>query len=257
MNRLLLILTTCVLLTTCKGENEGKSHRGTISNLTDITENEHKGIQEILSFYGGECRYAVKYSISSSEGKKKYFEIEVGKSELLEKLVDRAEIPASNIAYFFYSNLKSEQNNYDEIHTTIVFSNGSKKSYSCKISRLQLIEKRITFCLKIVQYLKNKQYDEIKKRLNNSFIGVSDQDSTKPYNINKLISSMQSVDEQLGTIQGFNLHGFYKNPTTSPVDILHVSGVLLRDTIKNSHEFSIDINFTSDKEDIYLIQYNF
>lgn len=108
-----------LFLISCGKQHKGVKHPTLLSNLVSITDNEDKGIKEILRIYEGYCKYAIGYSASTIKGKKKYFELEISKSDIIEKYARIAEMPASNIAYLFYRNLKNENNNYDEIHVVI------------------------------------------------------------------------------------------------------------------------------------------
>lgn len=46
-----------------------------VSSCASITDNEDKGVKDILGFYGGYCKYSIGIVASTSEGKKKYFEL--------------------------------------------------------------------------------------------------------------------------------------------------------------------------------------
>ena len=255
MYRLLFIVCVCVFLVQCRSKEEGESSKGLWSNFGKLTENEESGINNIIRFYGGQCKYGAGNSVTISAGAKKYFTIEVSNSVLLEKLSDKAELPASNIAQIFFSNLKSEQINYSEIHVTVVFKNGKNFQSIYKIDQLQQITKRFGLCYKIVEYIKYKQYDEIKKRIKSSFPEEYGKDFNEKNAMEAALSEMQKVDKNLGDIQGVRLHGFYVFQTKDVKDILHISGVIIRDTKQHSHEFSIEIDLNGDKEDVYLLDY--
>ena len=89
-------------------------------NIVSITPNEDKGIKEILNFYGGYCKYSIGSSASTKDGAKKYFEIELSKSDVLEKYADMPDVSASNAAYILYKDLKNERKNYDEIRCIVL-----------------------------------------------------------------------------------------------------------------------------------------
>ncbi|MBI3260449.1 MAG: hypothetical protein HYZ54_13400 [Ignavibacteriae bacterium] len=85
MKKVHIILFVILFVTSCAEKRNGEQKKGLISNLVGITDNEDNGIKEILKYYGGECNYSVRFSASSSEGKKKYFELVLSQSEVIEK----------------------------------------------------------------------------------------------------------------------------------------------------------------------------
>ncbi len=55
-------------------------------SIVSISNNEDKGIKEVLDFYGGYCKYSIGASASTEDGTKKYFELELSKSDIIEKI---------------------------------------------------------------------------------------------------------------------------------------------------------------------------
>src|SRR5438309_8729239 len=80
-----------------------------------ITDNEDKGVKEVLSLFGGYCKYSIGWDVSTKTGKKKYFELELSKSAFVDNMADMTELPASGVAYYFYKNLKGERRKYTHI----------------------------------------------------------------------------------------------------------------------------------------------
>ena len=75
-----LILFGLISLTACGQRHEGEKKTGLLSHMVSITDNEDKGVKEILAFYDGQCKYSI-----GMDGAKKYFELEMSQSELLEQ----------------------------------------------------------------------------------------------------------------------------------------------------------------------------
>ena len=244
MKRILSLIICVFLLTSCGNKRDGEQKTGLLSNLISITDNEDAGVKEILAFYGGQCKYAIGASASTKDGKKKYFELELSKSDAIQKLSDKIEMPASNIAYRFYKNLKQEKSNYDEIHSVIIFEDGTEKTFVYSAEKLELISKRMKLANKVVQLLTNKDYERLKTILNI--------DSAK-YDKDELISNLIKFEPQFGDIKEFRPFGFRINQTKNGMNILHISGALIRE-VQNS-EFSIDVDLNSDKEEVFLLQY--
>lgn len=235
-----------LVLISCGNRHEGEERPTLLSNLLSISNNEDKGVKEILSFYGGYCKYAIGYSASTREGKKKYFELEISKSDIIEKYKNVVEMPASNIAYLFYRNLKNEKNNYDEIHTVIIFKDKSKVTLDYSKETLAIVDNKMNVVEKLVNLLKRKNYEGIKPFLKPDTTYIH-------YDKDELVSNLTKVELQLGTIKEFLPYGFRFNDKKDQQAFLHISGVLLRD--KQSNEFSVDIDPKSTNDEIILLQY--
>lgn len=245
MKPLALIIITALTLSSCADKHEGEQKTGLLSNLVSITDNEDKGIKEILDYYGGQCKYAVGTSASTENGSKKYFELEMSKSEPFEKYAQIVEMPASNVAYLFYKNLKDEKTKYDEIHTVVIFNDGTKKTFVFETNKLDLVVKAMSSVSKVVDILKNKNYESLSPMLNDSTL--------VQYDKKGLISNIEKTDPQFGVIKEFIPYGFRIKDQDNGKRVLHISGALIRD--KQSNEFSLDLNPDSPTDEIYLIQY--
>ena len=243
MNRILSIIICAFLLTSCGKKREGEEKTGLLSHLINISDNENNGIQEILDFYGGRAEYSIGASASTSDGTKKYFEIEMSQSDAIDKRLDKVYLPSSNIAYRFYKNLKEEKKNYDEIKVVLISKDNKKQEFSFPITLLEKAEKRMKVSEKTISLLKNKKFDELKEMLNNEIV---------PFNKDELISNLKKFEPQLGDIIEFRLFGF-KVTEIKDKEFMHISGAILRE--KQNNEFSVDIDFNSDKFELYQIQY--
>jgi hypothetical protein len=240
-----LIIVIALTLTSCADKHEGEQKTGLLSNLVSITDNEDKGVKEILDYYGGQCKYAIGASASTDTGSKKYFELEMSKSDPFEKYAQIVEMPASNVAYLFYKNLKDEKTKYDEIHTVVVFNDGTKKTFVFDPSQLELVVKAMPSVLKVVDILKSKNYQSLSPILNDSTL--------MQYDKKGLIANIEKMDPQFGNIKEFIPYGFRFKNLDNGKRVLHISGALMRD--KQSNEFSIDLNPDSSTDEIYLLQY--
>lgn len=106
-------------------------------NKENISSSETKIVQKILQFYGGICEGSKGFE-SKNNKKIDYFEIDVSKSQLLNKDVVNLTKHAGNIAYLFYSNLMPEEKkNYNEIRVKIDLNSAESRSYKYKISELE------------------------------------------------------------------------------------------------------------------------
>ena len=243
------IFTTAVgflLLTSCAEKREGELKPGLFSNFVSITNNEDNGVKKILDFYGGYCKYAIGASASTDDGKKKYFELELSKSRGLEKQRATPALIASNVAYIFFSNLKEERKNYDEIHTVLIFADGKKETFEFPIQQLQLVENRMAVVNKIVALIKEKNFEALRPMLAESDLF--------PHDENQIIASLKAVDPQFGNVtEGFRLFGFRINKTKYGAEIVHIAGAVIRD--KQSNMFSVDLNLNSKDDKAYKLDY--
>lgn len=218
-----------------------------MSNFVSITDNEDKGVKDILGFFGGECRYSIGVSASSSEGNGKFFELELSKCEAIEQWKDDPQIPSSNMAYRFFSQLKEERKNYNEIRSVLIFKDGKKTEAKYSVKELQLVSNRMNVVKKIVNLIKEKKFDAIKPMLNDS--------SVFHYNKNTLIKNIENADPEFGNIteEGYRFWGYRINTTNTGMQLLHISLVLIRD--KQSSTFSVDLDLNGTNNEVYLLNY--
>ncbi|MBU2947016.1 hypothetical protein [Zobellia uliginosa] len=243
MNRILSLLICTFLITSCGNKRDGEQKTGILSNFIDITDNEDAGVKEILDFYGGQCKYAIGASASTKDGSKKYFELEMSQSEAIEERLNKVHLPSSNIAYIFFKNLKEEKKNYDAIHVVLISEDKSEQEFKFPISTLEQVQQRMALNDKTINILKEKKFEELKPMLNNELI---------TFDKEELISRLMELEPQFGDVKEYRFFGFKVVPYKG-TEILHLSGALLREN--QNHEFSIDIDFKSDKDELYQLQY--
>jgi hypothetical protein len=242
------ILTVLLILGTisCGQRREGEQKPGLLSYFVSITDNEDKGIKEILDFYGGECKYSVGVVESTEDNEdKKYFEIELMKSAVFAKYPDKQDFITSNIAYRFFKNLNQEEReNYSHIRGTLVFDNGERVEHDYSREDLETVDKKMTLVLKVIETIKDKKFEDVRTYLNPENVFSYDKD--------EMIEGLKKYDSQFGTIQEFRLFGFkFTSADTKP--ILNISGMLMRDIQNN--EFKVYLNPKSDKGEILSLNY--
>lgn len=246
MLKTFITIVGTLLLISCAEKHEGELKPGLISNFVSITHNEDNGVKKILDFYGGYCKYAIGASASTDDGKKKYFELELSKSHVLEKQRATPDLIASNAAYIFFSNLIEERKNYDEIHAVLVFADGKKETFEFPMQQLELVGNRMAVVNKIVALIKAKNFEALRPILVGSDLF--------PYDQNQLIANLKVVDPQFGNVtQGFRPFGFRINKTKYGAEILHISGAVIRD--KQSNAFSVDLNLNGKDDKAYKLEY--
>jgi hypothetical protein len=245
--RFIVLLVVALTISSCGTRHEGEIKPTLLSNAMSITDNEDKGVKEILGFYGGYCEYAIGVSASSEIGNKKYFELEVSKSDVIDNKANSAQMIASNIAYLFYKNLNEEERqNYDEIHSVLVFADGKRKTFEFPTKTLEQVEGRMNVAFKVVALIKEKNFEALRPILNDT--------AYVAYDKNELITNLKAFDPQFGNVtEGFRPFGFRINEGKSGAEVLHISGAIIRDI--QSNEFSVDLDLHGLDDTIYMLQY--
>lgn len=243
---LLLSLLFIIFLCACNSKHKGEKKDGLLSNLVSITDNEDKGIKEIIGFYGGQCEYGIENKISTSNGNETNFWLKFSKSVSIDSLAKVPELPGSNIAYIFYKNLDKEKSTYDQIQSELIFGDGESIKFNYSVSQLEKVKSKIQLVDKIVSLIKSKNF----KGLNN-YIVVD----TTLYNYDKniLISKLQKADPEFGNVSEFIPYGFKFSKTENGKEILHISGLIKRD--KQSNYFNVNLDPNSLKDEIYSLNY--
>jgi hypothetical protein len=241
-----LTLLFLVALCSCNSKHKGEQKTGLLSNLVSITNNEDKGIKEIIEFYGGQCEYGIEKKVHTDKDNETNFWLKFSKSSSVDSLAKVAELPGSNIAYIFYKNLDKEKNNYNQIQSELIFGDGGTMKFSYTPNQLEKVQSKIQLVDKIVSLIKNKSFKDIKNYL------IVD---TALFNYDKdiLISNLQKAEPEFGNASDFIPYGFKFSSAENGQEILHISGLIKRD--KKSNYFSVNLDPNSSKDEIYSLNY--
>lgn len=239
--RLTVLLS--IILFSC---NSNEKKQGTVSNPGTLTENEDKGIKEIIGFYGGQCEYGFEKKLSTGQGNETIFWIKFSKSADIDSLQQMAEMPSSNIAYIFYKNLDKEKSKYSQIESELIFGSGESLKYSYPIFQLEKVKSKLLLVNKIVSLIKDKDFKGIKKYLGTDTVLFN-------YDKDNLISNLQNADPNFGSVKEFTPYGFKFSKADNGKEILHISGLLTRD--KQSHYLSFNLDPNTLKDEIYSLDY--
>ncbi len=246
MKKITIIILLLFGISSCINSHKGEKK---LSALVSITDNEDIGVKEILDYYGGYCKYSIgresETEIGKSTNATKYFKLEMSKSDVLEEYSRKIGLPASNIAYIFYKNLKEEKSNYNEIRISIILKDGKEREFTFPVNQLEMVNKKMFLVNKIVNLLKEKKYEEIKPMLNDK--GVV------KYDKNELFVNIVKVEPALGDIEIFLPFGFYFQKLDEGGEVLHISGMIKRN--KQNNEFSVNLDPNLDKDEVYSIDY--
>lgn len=242
-----ILLASTLLLVACKfpkqkSERESDSFMG----IPKISENEDRGIKEVLDRFGGRCDYGVEEKVDN-QYKQTNFWLKLSNSYFLDSSSNVAEFESSIIAFIFYKNLKKERKRYNKIHCILSFSNREKLEFFYTTEQLEQIETKLQLANKIVNYIKVKDFEALKKSL------IID---CAIFNFDKslLVSNLEKVELKLGDIVEYIPNGFKFSKTKSGCDILCVSGLIKRKNEKNSY-LSIFINSSNRDDKILFLNY--
>ena len=241
-----LSLLFLIFFSSCKPKHQGEKKTGLLSNLVSITENEDKGIKEIIEFYGGQCEYGVQNKVYTNKDNETNFWLKFSKSASVDSLAKVAELPVSNIAYIFYKNLDKEKSSYNQIQSELIFGDGGTMKFSYTIAQLEKVKSKIQLVDEIVNLIKNKNFKDIKNYL------IVDTALFK-YDKDILISNLQKADPEFGNASDIIPYGFKFSKAENGQEILHISGLIKRD--KQSNYFSINLDPNSLKKEVYSLDY--
>ncbi len=233
-----------LLIFGCAEKKEGEIKNTLFSQFVEITDNEDKGIKEILSIYGGYCEYSIGQSFSTEDGRSKYFKLIVSESDIVDQYKANPKLVASNIAYLFYKNLESESKNYQAIHVILKFGDESTEELEFQSEELQIVHSKMPIVRNSVELIKKKEFNKLASQLNSEVY---------PINQESFANRLQEVDPQFGKVQDFVTFGYQFYKTETDLELLRISGIIIRD-IQNS-EFSVDLSPELSNENLYLLQY--
>ena len=241
------ILCLVLLLSNCAKRHEGEEKPTLGSNFREISENENRGIQDILQFLGGRCEYSQLFKYST-EGQENGFEIELSQSPYLQSGKHGPGLIASNVAYRFYRNLEDERKKYDKIRVNLIYGDGVRKVQDVPCQRLEKIDRRVAFLEKTVKLLKRRDYAAIRPWLDDSTLFL--------YHRDTLIKGLELADNKWGKIRGeWEPWCFTIVSAKESQPLLRMSGYLQRMEIR--HEFTMVVDLEEDKEEIYWLNYSF
>jgi hypothetical protein len=207
-----------------------------------ISENEKKGVKEVMNLYGGKVKVS-KEDSASPTGNKNIVELQLSQSKFADNYADNPELPASGIAYAFYKKLGNEKQKYTHVKTQLVLNNGTREEYEFSVNQLDLVNSKMKIAERITDLIKQKNYKAIIPMLDSSY---------GEYNRDELIQNLEETDSRLGkanelVIVGFRFYKIYGK------DILHISGQLMRGASANA--VSIDIDPNDAQERAIMINY--
>jgi hypothetical protein len=201
-------------------------------NNVSVTDTEVKAVQSVLDFYGGICnRYK---GIDFKNGTKEtYFELEMSQSELIESYSNMLEMPASNIAYLFYSNLKDEQKNYTLVKVKINLTTGQSHEYSYSAPDLKEMERFTPVLQTVSEKIKAHDYNGLLSQFDTAIASNLTAEQLKIY--------CSPYDSAYGQVKQVYFQGYaYFEPENENRALVHLAGAMLREKKNTPISLSID-----------------
>jgi len=185
-----------------------------------VTETEVKAVQVVLNRYGGEC-HRFKGFETENGITQTYFELEMSKSKALEKYSEILEIPASNIAYLFYSNLNDEKKNYTHVKVKINLNNGKQQEFYYPHEDIETMEKFAPILSDISNQFKSQDYE--------AFFNDFDRDIARNLNMDQIHSLCSEYDSLYGNAIEIQLQGFtFHDSAADNRALLRLFGIMKR-----------------------------
>ena len=245
MKTYLYLIVLALVLTSCGSNEEADKKPDAVAQPplpTGPSVAEQAGIKEITDFYGGECKFAV----SKPGDAKRYVELQITKSPSLDTSQHIAALCAGNIALLYYKHVAGTPLGYDELHTIIFYPDGQKAEKDFGLKQLDTVLTKSKLVDDLVACVKAKNFDGLQPLLN-------DQNGIVANNKKDLIEKMKGIDPQLGALKQFLPFGFIFYNSDKGKELLHISGMMIRE--KNNNQFSIDIDPADAKEEAVVINY--
>jgi len=232
----------------CSSKHPGEKKTTLASHFLSITDNEDKGIKEIIALYGGECEYGFSKATGNNTESKNAFWLEVRKSETIDESEVKPELIGSNIAYLFYRNLKEEKNKYTEIQVKVKRTNKENSEFSYPVSVLDVVARRHPVLDQIFSYIKNKDFKTLSDHIElTPAVGAKTQE--------EMINNIKGLEEALGDIKELIPYGFRFITSQDGNEVLYLAGIVVREN--ENHPFSVVLDPESKDDKVYFINYVF
>lgn len=192
----------------------------TACNNTLVTDTEVEAVQKVIDFYGGECLRHKGFETRNGKTET-YFLLEMSQSELIESYSNVLEIPASNIAYLFYSNLKGEQNNYTHVKVKINPSSGKPYEHSFSATDLKEVEKLVQVIQNVSDKIRSKNYEGL--------LSEFDEEIASSLTMDQLQQFCSEADTTYGDVNATQFQGFsYFDSEEDNRALVHLLGIMIR-----------------------------
>ena len=201
---------------------------------------EVNAVQQVLNFYNGKCLKSKGIDFKNNI-KKKYYELAMSNSPLLENDSKYINFHSGNIAYLFYTNLKEEKLNYDNIKVKITLNNGGYQDLMYSNKELLDVESYIPKISEITKQILAKDYDKL----------FSQFDKSAEVNKEKVAGLFKNLVNKYGEFKQCQLQGFVNIVTDQGEKVITFKEVVVLDKING------DMFLTFNKESRKLVYISF
>lgn len=193
-------------------------------NKIGVSKTEVEAVDKVIQFYGGQVNRSIGFKIANGK-KANYFELQVSKSDLLNNEQRYLTEQAGNVAYIFYTNLKDEKSNYNEIRVKIDLDNGTSQEYNFSTTELKEIEELYPEIEKTNNFIRDADYKSLATQNGEISVGITE---------NKLKDIFDQRKSKFGNIKEIQNQGFSFHKSVYRGDFINVKEVILFD--KNAED---------------------
>jgi hypothetical protein len=202
------------------------------------------GIKLAVKSYGGFCDYGNYHQVSSDGSHLHYFGLKFRKCPSV-KIPNTINILAAGIAYTFYSCLRKESKEFDQIRVAIVDSSEATNEYTYGSTVLDAVRQALPKTKKAIDLLKKGDYDGALNLCDTAFIGDR----------KTIVAGLKKSDEKYGLLTGFQFFGFEFYTAEGGKIYLSICGIA--QSAKKDHRLKIVLCPEDSNSSIVLFNYDF
>lgn len=201
------------------------------------TKNELIAIQKIEASYNGNCAI-LREEKKNPFKKDKYVQLQVKGSKLIASLAQKSKIPASHIAYIYFSTAPEDARAYEFVKVHMLLDKNKFSEYDFQTSELAAVSDYIPILEDVKEDLKTNNYSQLHTKFDLSKPGQVNEERMKQF--------CMSYDSTYGTIDSLQFRGFeFFKDDVNKLQVLRLCGQLYRK--KENTAITIFINKISKK----------
>lgn len=218
-----------------------------LSSCGSITasDTEKNALKAVEKVYGGTASWRKGFNTNNGETLT-HFEISLSNSDVVKERRGIASMPASNIAYIFYSNITDEdRSNYDFFKIKLIIDTDTAK-FEFDKNEVAQVGDYVPFMEAVNQKIMNKDYTS----LFNDFLT-----DNPALTVESLASYLTGVDNEYGEVKEMMFEGYeFTQTTDGNYDLIHLSAKQHRE--KEDTAFSLFIDTKTKKIHTLKFDYN-
>lgn len=197
-----------------------------------VTDSEFNAVDSVLSFTGGICKREKGFERLGQE-RRDYFRLIV-ESKGFESYNGYLEMPASNVAYLFYSNLsEDDKKKYEDVKVILEMPAGVSDEYTYTTSELDEMND--------IETIFNKFHENVINAMYSENIVLFSKDAIFEKTEENLVLDYTNLEERYGNVSRNVLQGFsYFEDKESGRQLIQLASIQVRDSINNQHTITMD-----------------